>query len=82
MIATYETKSYKEDVQRLEAVHPQLVILNSQSDLSDSPDVRPKLGNPELVCGGKPAYIPAWVSAPEREASVMYLRFLTSHCEY
>jgi len=81
MIATYESRSYKEDLQRLEAVHPQLVILNSQSDISDNATVSQNLGNPEFVCDGKAAYVPTWVSAPEREASEIYLRFLRSHCE-
>jgi hypothetical protein len=56
-----------------------LVILNSPSDLPES--VRNHAGKQQLICGGAAAYIPDWVSGESREASEMYLQYLTAHCE-
>ncbi len=81
MIASNEGNSYSTLVRRLADTPEDLVILNSLSDLPDRAAVRDHIGNPQLVCGGAPAYIPDWVSGEQREAAEMYLRFIVTHCE-
>jgi len=59
---------------------PEILILNSESDLPNDAGLRDELGKSELVCGRKLAYIPSWVGGPKREAAEMYIRFLKQHC--
>lgn len=81
IVATNEGGSFPKLLSRLGDTPPSILILESESDLSDDAPVRAKLGKAELVCGGKPAYIPIGISREEREAVEMYLRFLKTHCE-
>ena len=82
LIATNEGSSFPKLLQSLADTPQDLLILNSQSDLQESAAaIRDRLGKPQLVCGGKTAYIPDWVSGEEREAADMYLRFLEDHCD-
>src|ERR1700693_1951999 len=81
MIATNEGNSYPMLVGRLADSRWDLLMLNSPSDLPDSAALRTRVGKPQLICGGVPAYIPDWVSGEQREATEMYLQFLVAHCE-
>jgi hypothetical protein len=78
-VAIYEPRSYSKDLQQIEEIHPQLVILNSESELPAKS--ASGMGSPKLICGGKPAYIPAWVSPQQREAANVLLNFLVADCE-
>jgi hypothetical protein len=62
MIATNEGDSFPKLLQQLPEAQPELLILNSEADLPGNTTVRNQLGKPEAVCGGRPAYIPAWAS--------------------
>jgi hypothetical protein len=81
MVATNEGNSYPTLVRRLADTQQDLLILNSPSDLPDTPAVRGHVGKPQFVCGGTPAYIPDWISGESREAAEMYLKYLAAHCE-
>ncbi len=81
MVATNEGNSFAMLFKRFNDSPPELLILNSQADMPTDPNLRSQLGQPELVCGQHPAFIPTSVSGEPREAAQMYLQFLSSHCE-
>ena len=81
MVATNEGSTFSKLLRRLADSRWDLIILNSASDLPDGAAVRDHSGPPQLICGGAPAYVPDWVLGEEREATEMYLRFLTARCE-
>ena len=80
MVATNEGDSFPKLLRRFADSIPDLLILDSQVDMPDDPDIRNRVGKAELVCGWHPAFIPTSVSGELREASEMYLQFLASHC--
>jgi hypothetical protein len=80
MISLSASPSYQADLQSLEAIRPQIVILNAEADLLPDAAVRAHLGDPEPVCGSHPAYLPDWSSTDERDAALMFLQFLRDHC--
>jgi hypothetical protein len=81
MIATNEGRSFPILLRKLDTRGQELLILNSQKDVSEVAGVRNHIGRPQLICGGASAYVPDWVSGDEREATEMYLRFLVAHCD-
>jgi hypothetical protein len=60
---------------------PEVLILESETDVPQDVAIRQQLGTPQLVCGSHPAFIPVPVSGEQREASEMYLHFVVAHCE-
>jgi|SRR5208337_891623 len=83
MIATnVGSSSYPVLLKRVDITGFDLVILNSQSDLStmDGTTIG-KLGPPTAVCGGSAAYLPSWVTGESREAASVYLQFLAKNCQ-
>jgi len=80
MVATNEGNSYRLLLDRPPDKWPDVLLLNSPTDLPAAQGVRGHVGNPQLVCGGALAYIPDWDSSETREAAAMYLRYLGEHC--
>lgn len=60
---------------------PEVLILESKTDVPKDATIRQQLGKPELVCGPHPAFIPVSVSGDLREASEMYLHFVVARCD-
>ena len=81
MIATNEGDSFAQLLEQLTEAQPEVLLLDSEADIPGGKAVRSQLGQPSVVCGGHPAYIPAWVPNEKREAAEMYLRFLTHSCD-
>jgi hypothetical protein len=81
MVATNEGNSFPMLLKRFSQSAPELLILNSQTDMPEEPAMGSQLGKAELVCGRYPAFIPASASGEEREAVQTYLTFLISHCD-
>lgn len=73
--------SYSEQLARFSEIPPEIVVLNSQTDIAAGSDVPSKLGRAERVCGGALAYIPKSVSDEERAAAELYLAFIQTHCK-
>jgi len=80
LVATNEGDSFPKLLRQFTESTPDLLIVDSEADIPGDLTVRGQLGTAELVCGQHPAFIPASVSGELREASQMYLRFLSSHC--
>ncbi len=80
MIATNEGDSYAMLLRQFAGSTPDLLILDSQSDLPIDLAIRKQLGTAVLVCGQHPAFIAASVSGEQREGAQEYLQFLVSHC--
>jgi hypothetical protein len=80
IVATNEGNSYAYLLQRMRQTPPSLLIVNSKSDVPADVASLVQPGTPQLVCGGA-TYIPKAISAEEREATELYLRFLQGHCE-
>jgi hypothetical protein len=80
MVATNEGNSYPDLLGRIANVPPSLLIVDSQWTLPAevASQVRPE--SRKLVCGAA-AYIPNRISAEQREAAELYLRFLEGHCQ-
>jgi hypothetical protein len=81
MIATNEGNSFAQILEQLTEAQPEVVLLDSDTDIRVGKAVRSQLGQSRMVCGGHPAYIPAWVPTEKREAAEMYLLFLTHDCD-
>ena len=81
MVATNEGNSFAMLLKRFSDSAPEMLILDSKTDVPEEPAIHNQLGNAELVCGHHPAFIPTSVSGELRQASEMYLRFLVSHCD-
>ncbi len=75
------TKLYREYLEQLSGLRPQVLILSPQSDISEITNVRENLGKAKSLCGGMAAYIPDWTSPEERNAAQEFLDWLTSDCE-
>jgi hypothetical protein len=69
------------EFRRLIAAQPELVILDSRSEMAKDNNVENQMGQPEHLCGGNVAYLPTWVSGEKRDAAEMYLRFVKSNCK-
>lgn len=80
IVETRDDVRYIDLAKRLKAFMPDVLILYSRDFVPDDPATKRELGGAELVCGLRPAFIPASVSGEQREAAEMYLRFLVSHC--
>jgi hypothetical protein len=80
VIATNEGNSFPLLLGRFPERTPDLLILESEADLSPNPSVKSQLGKPVQVCGQFPAFVPTPISGDQRDAAEMYLQFLASHC--
>jgi len=60
---------------------PEVLILESETNVPQDAAIRQQLGTPQLVCGSHPAFIPVPVSGEPREASEMYLHYVVAHCD-
>ena len=61
--------------------HPELVILESGSEVPKGSGLKSNTGSSTSVCGGRAEmYIPTWVSGEKREAAEIYQRFIESNC--
>jgi len=82
MIATLESHDYRNTV-RVFADHCcELIVLDSPDDALLNPKLPAELGQSVNLCSDKqlcPAFIPSWIAGEQREASQMFLDFLTSH---
>jgi hypothetical protein len=80
MIATNEGESFTVLMQRLKDMPPEVLILDSPSDLPNEPTIQRSFRDVEPVCGGRPAYIPTSLTGEELEAAKMYLRYMRLFC--
>ncbi len=81
LVVFYVVRSYREVLEKLsEGSHPQLVVLNRQTDKSEIGEVAQRLGNSTSACG-LPTYIPDWTSPTERKAAQTFLEWLVDECQ-
>jgi hypothetical protein len=80
MIAANEGSSYSQILHRVVEARPELLILNSETDLPHDSALRSQLGKSITVCGD-PAFVGNWVRGEQREAAEIYLSFLDHACE-
>ena len=79
IVATNES-GFQLLLERVGKYPPEVLILESETDLPKDAAIRQQLGKPQLVCGPHPAFIPDSISGDLREASEMYLHFVAAHC--
>jgi len=79
IVATLESGSYSQFLQRFSNSPWDAVIANSESDIPS--DTRQQLGSKTQVCGHHPAFILNAVTGEQREATQGYLQFLALHCK-
>ena len=81
IVATNEGDSYSKLVQRVGDMPPDVVIVDSESDISAEAIGRSRLAKLGPVCGARLAYVTTTAAEEQIEAAKMYLEFLQSHCD-
>jgi len=83
IIATLPTNDFEKTLSDIGTrLHPDLIVVSSASQIPQNLEISEELKNAKNICPSQSpclALIPPWVQGDQREATKLYIQFLSAH---